>query len=769
MLIELRVDALRGATQPFSLGFEKGKKITILFGENGSGKSTICDAFELISSGKVGSLEGKGLGQTYKFWPSTGKGLGDIEVVLKTSNREWVARIEKRKVIVSPDDDRPQALVLRRSQMLDLIEQQPKDRFDAIRPFLDVGSVEISEANLRKLLDEEKDNSEIAVARIEENRAAVETFWNDAGRPKTDCLTWARGELAKGTTQHEAELEYLRQLVEEIDRVDSEWRRFSEAKARLSTVEDALKENEEVVAREQSAMTERASTLVGILNAAKGYFHAHEAPEECPLCGSTEHAEGLPERVDEQLNAIRALDEALRVCDQVERKCQAARAQRRQQEGVLFEAAECLAKRLVQTEPVVGLAYTKEFVQAAHIFLQEKTTVDELIIEMQAFAETARAVRNRRSENIGFLSTLKQNIEIYDTNYATEQELEQLIPRLEAALMSIREERKRYVDEVLEKIALRVSELYEKIHPGEGLGKIDLLLDPKRRASLDIRSPFPSTEDAPPGAYFSESHLDTLGLCIWLALAELGGAENTILVIDDVVASVDDPHADRIIELLYEVAQDFHHCLLTTHYLPWKEKYRWGRLKSNLCNFIELKTWDHAQGMRHTKQTPAVEGLRELLDKEAPNVQQACASAGIILEAILDFLTELYECYVPRKKSALALGELLSCINTKLRVALRVEKLDGESGEIVYRSHLLKPYFDTLQNTVQARNVMGCHFNEIGQYLRDEDGLHFACNVLELADLLIDSECGWPRSDKSGSYWTNSQQTRRLHPLKKPS
>ena len=74
----------------------------------------------------------------------------------------------------------------------------------------------------------------------------------------------------------------------------------------------------------------------------------------------------------------------------------------------------------------------------------------------------------------------------------------------------------------------------------------------------------------------------------------------------------------------------------------------------------------------------------------------------------------------------------------------------------------------TYKASRQARNVFGCHFNELAQYLPPQDGIRFAQRVLDLADLLIDVNSGWPRSDKSGSYWANSGQTRRLHPLKQP-
>ncbi len=56
-LKKLQISHLRGSTESFSLTFEKDKNLTVIYGDNGAGKSTICDALEFIGKGKVGSLE----------------------------------------------------------------------------------------------------------------------------------------------------------------------------------------------------------------------------------------------------------------------------------------------------------------------------------------------------------------------------------------------------------------------------------------------------------------------------------------------------------------------------------------------------------------------------------------------------------------------------------------------------------------------------------------------------------------------------------------
>jgi uncharacterized protein YhaN len=330
-------------------------------------------------------------------------------------------------------------------------------------------------------------------------------------------------------------------------------------------------------------VSNKTGELVAILQAAKNYFDLYDKPEECPLCGSKEFVVGLPQQVDEQLKAIRSLSEALQMQADARRNLEFALKQTTQQTAAFLEVGENVAELVKNTGLPSGLAYPEDLLNSVKHFpstgadaKDRLTTANDLSQKASAFLNFAKPACEKLKEKKGFLQTLKRAVETYDTNYNAQKELDILVPRLEQALTEIETERRLFVDDILRKIAARVGEFYEQIHPGEGLSKISLLLDPDKRASLDILCPFPGAKDSPPGAYFSDSHLDTLGLCIWLAIAELQDARNIILVLDDVVMSVDEPHVERVIELLYEMAQKFRHCIYTTHYRPWREKYRWG-------------------------------------------------------------------------------------------------------------------------------------------------------------------------------------------------
>jgi len=356
-------------------------------------------------------------------------------------------------------------------------------------------------------------------------------------------------------------------------------------------------------------------------------------------------------------------------------------------------------------------------------------------------------------------------------NAARVAELIALIPNVELALAQCVEERQKFTDSIIGEIAKEVGKLYEKVHPGEGLDKIALELDPARRASLNLGATFEG-HDAPPQAYFSQSHLDTLGLCVFLALAMRDRPQETVLILDDVLGSVDEPHVERVIGMIYEISTQFQHTIVTTHYRPWREKFRWGLLKPDqVCQFVELTTWSLTHGLVLSGSVPEIVRLKAMLKETPPDVQSICGKAGVILEAMLDFLTLKYGCAVPRRPGGTyTLGDLLPAINSKLLAALKVELLDHAAGPPPAVSAVeLKPILEEITRIASARNVLGAHFNPNAFDLYPSDGLSFARHVERLADALICPDHGWPNNEKSGSYWRNGGDTRRLHPLKKPS
>lgn len=762
---KLTIENLRGSGALFELPFESGKKLTIVYGENGTGKSTICDALEFLGNGTLGSLEKRGLGRTNKYWHSVGKKPSDIAVTLESlENAPCRATIAKNEVVANPSSARPRVEVLRRNQILTLIDANPADKYGAIRPFIDVSGVEASENSLRQLIRELTDSRVVAVARVQENQDTIRLFWESAGKPGSNLMAWADTESRRDPNVSDAEVTALSSLQVAYSRLIDYPERLKLAKAAATAAATAATLAQQRAQDSLAAIATGTGELVKVLESARTYLQVHPTPTTCPLCESAEKVHALDQRVADRLAIFAAFQTA-----QAQVTFAHVTLQRSEQQLVeLRENAEKHARDFekVRSGSVWPIGVTMPATEAPEegdALVEWLAKSAELPVEWKT-AETVRQDLKR------FIGTLRLALQTYNDNIRGQLELDTLLPRLDRALEAVVSERKLFSDMILSEIADEVGRIYEIVHPGEGLNKISLKLDPNRRASLEIASTFCGQSDTPPQAYFSESHLDTLGLCMFVALASLDEPKNTILVLDDVLASVDEPHVERLIEMLYSETIKFRHCIITTHYRPWKQKLRWGWLQNGQCQFIELSKWTNDLGMTLIRSIPDVDRLRMLLAETPPDPQLVCAKAGVILEAALDFLTQLYECKTSRRRGGLyTLGDLLKAIDSKLRKALQVEVLvKDEAGARAYEIKSLAGPLDELIRIAQARNVFGCHFSVISFDLLESDAIGFGQKVLELIEILVDPDAGWPGKSKSGKYWANSGETRRLHPLQQP-
>jgi len=197
-LRSLNITAFRGSPTTFALAFEKGSKLTLIYGENGTGKTTICNAFEFLAHEKVSSLDGCGLGKgLYKYWHSASKAASDLMVVLETGTGKCTGTIENKKVAVTPAVARPRIELLRHQQILNLVQAQPKERYDAIKRFIDITEFEASEEALRQLGKTLASERQGAQQSEDQSLQELQGFYEAAGSPAgLNAVTWSKQKLA---------------------------------------------------------------------------------------------------------------------------------------------------------------------------------------------------------------------------------------------------------------------------------------------------------------------------------------------------------------------------------------------------------------------------------------------------------------------------------------------------------------------------------------------------------------------------------------------
>ena len=171
-LIKLHIASFRGATKPVDIPFEKGKKITMIFAENGNGKSTIADALICLLTSDKGSIDDKS-GTEARFIKSLDATNAKIE--LHTDKEVYSATLSgtSRDFVKSNHELIPELRYLRRSQIVDLLNRKATERYEKLKSYIDVSGLLKSEEELRKLVRETESEVERLVSVIDNAKSTL--------------------------------------------------------------------------------------------------------------------------------------------------------------------------------------------------------------------------------------------------------------------------------------------------------------------------------------------------------------------------------------------------------------------------------------------------------------------------------------------------------------------------------------------------------------------------------------------------------------------
>jgi hypothetical protein len=321
------------------------------------------------------------------------------------------------------------------------------------------------------------------------------------------------------------------------------------------------------------------------------------------------------------------------------------------------------------------------------------------------------------------------------------REAESLREGLERALEIVQRERIAFIQRVLAEVRDETNRLYALIHPDEPLGLDQLLLDENKKGSLLQICSFEGVSDVAPQAYFSESHLDTLGFCLWLAIAKLSSGGDAVVVLDDVFTSVDSVHFTRILDLLMVECENFNQVIITTHSRQWRDRYAAQQIPHDKTAFVELQSWTRGGGIRASRTHVNVEVLLEYLEASPFDRQIVASKAGVLAESLFDWLTRVYECPVPRRRGGnYTLGDLCNGLKRLSKQLVIRRPADGDDSAIEEVS--LLSLFNAITELTWIRDQVGAHFSPRGADVSDADVKAFARSVARLATTLACPRCG---------------------------
>ena len=192
----------------------------------------------------------------------------------------------------------------------------------------------------------------------------------------------------------------------------------------------------------------------------------------------------------------------------------------------------------------------------------------------------------------------------------------------------VRDEIRLRSKKVIEEISGDIQAMWAVLHPGEPIENIRLYVPKEADKAIDIKLNFHGIDQDTPRLTLSEGYRNSLGICIFLAMAKREAEKNRPLFLDDVIVSLDRNHRGMIVDLLQK---DFsqRQVVILTHDRDWYTELR-QQLDGKNWLFKTLLPYQSPEvGIRWSHKTATFDDARAQL-KERPD------SAGNDARKIMD-------------------------------------------------------------------------------------------------------------------------------------
>lgn len=177
--------------------------------------------------------------------------------------------------------------------------------------------------------------------------------------------------------------------------------------------------------------------------------------------------------------------------------------------------------------------------------------------------------------------------------------------------------------------------IFLSLHPSEGFDDIRLKFLPEEDG-VEFHVYYKDEEITPPRRFLSESYLNGLGVCLFLATVRAFNKENGFVVLDDVVNSFDAEHRADLAKLLVDEFED-QQLIVLTHDSVWFDLFR--RLANRGWQYRRITRWSYEEGIEiETSQSNALADCHAALDKGS--VENAARSVRTYIESRLKTLTK---------------------------------------------------------------------------------------------------------------------------------
>jgi len=766
---KIHIHNLRGIRD---INIDVDGKNLLLLGENGTGKSSVIDAIELFFTMSIEKIAGRGeidLADAIPFAGSTD--LARTIDVSFTGGKEPVNFVYlKTPVRLSAPEgyedffrlaaERP--FILHRYQLTRFIEDRPADRYKRLSSLLGMEQldriVESWKAVVAQFLKDKNEAKQEEKLRLGE----LQTWVKVKISKDSDvciCINKALAPLGMPAISSRSEI-VLRQndlknrFSRPINFARAEGLRT--ALARLGDVETGVFSVKSAYKSLFDAWTLfiQKSTAVAdgpfeqiITNGRKAI--AEYSLDKCPLCEQKfENRNSLIDRLDVRLQALHELVHARQDMEQ-------------EKAGLLRTITLIQNKVTGFQDSLAGIAYPlfagiSEFAKVLALLdrtlsletlsLETPETVLKLVDDI--FYSAADELKGYVNKELAGLEPTEFEQTVLDTNdflarsdekWADWQEKRLILEerehkhsQVQTVCNALIEARKQGIQDVLDELQGEFIRLYNILHPGEGHKAITILMAENRNSSAELYAETDGIKAMHPLAHYSEGHLDSLGLCIFLALIKKFNSGLNLIIIDDVLTSIDTGHRMRVARLIASEFKDYQ-IILTTHDELWANELStvFGNDKLALKT-LRMNPWKQKSGATYSDYT-ATDWNYYFAEIAAGRTQDSIAGVGRKLEGFLYTMRKNLHIAIPATQDdRYTIGDLYDPFFTWL------EKHPISRPDVQDFKQLFAIVKQELDDYWRFRNWSGAHYNEWGMAISQTEANTF---VEIVRDIVMYFEC----------------------------
>lgn len=738
---KININAFRGIPE-LEIGLD-GKSL-LLLGENGMGKSSIVDAIEFFFTGEITSLEGvQGL-SLQKHGPHVNFNINDVNIrmVFNPSNillsRTFSAAPNPPEILTEYFEIAQKGIIiLRRPQLLEFIISKPAERFRSIagiiglQPLDDIelsmlhvrddlkGKRNSKQENCKLLLDQISTLIGVNINNVEDIHLTLNKKLVEEGQVPIVSFN--------EITQHSENM-LANVKSKDIDKIHLYNEIMEETKTPLthdSFIQDIIQFNEKIVVLLDEQIKEKLSTL-SLLEIGKKTIYNGQL-DICPLCEQTIDRDLLLYDIEKRLETIQNLSataseirtQSSKIIGEIERVSN--RFNMVLQKVNLLPEISNYCSDISQCINYIDL---KNNIQLAAEFKNEiqiqqikrQITITEKlwhsIFEYSRKIANSIGLNDEEKKTLSSITLIGQVKLKHDDLLKEKDQLTHYNDRYiiaEKLYSTFSETKKAKVQEIYCSIQSEINQFYSILHPNDI--HTDITLKVVKRASTSLKMKLFDRDEDDPRALISEGHLDSLGLCIFLAFVKKFNQNCSLLILDDVVTTIDSQHRRNICELLYN---QFNDCqlIITTHDKIWNDQLRASQRaygSEGLFKNLTLYSWNLENGPIISQYKPKWEKIQEKIDN---NDKEGAGSASrYYLEWILKEVAQNIGASVKFKHSGLyTIAELFTPVNNRLNKLLR----DGDF------KNKYKIVISKLDSTVFMANLLSHDNPHAGNFSLDE-------------------------------------------------